>query len=148
VCSALLSFLLNYFSAKYDRRHASNDSNTISSSFPIASPSAIDVDPFQTVDPFASQSDIGSSANNEWYQPSTNGASTNDPFPSKAEIPPKNKTIPSKPNIKQTPAADPWGGSTNTNNGNGWAAFNNTSSPFSTAQEWPQAPSNGNSSSG
>jgi len=41
------------------------------------------VDPFQTVDPFASQSDIGSTTeNNNWFQPSTNDetSTTVDPF--------------------------------------------------------------------
>jgi len=54
---------------------------------------------------------------------------------------------------REPPAADPWGGSTNTNNsGNDWAQFdkNNTSSPFGTTTEWPQTTtvSNGNSSTG
>ncbi|CAF3122475.1 unnamed protein product, partial [Rotaria sp. Silwood2] len=47
-------------------------------------------------------------------------------------------------NIKQTPAVDPWGGSTTTSN-------TNISSPFGTTNEWPQSLStisNGNSSSG
>jgi hypothetical protein len=48
----------------------------------------VDVDPFQTVDPFASQSDIGSTtANNDWFQPANNDdtSTTVDPFVPKIE---------------------------------------------------------------
>ncbi len=121
----LLLFLLNYFSATFDQIHASNDFHT--------PPAAITVDPFQTVDPFASQSDIGSPTttitNNDWFQSSNSGTTiTNDPFLSKNDISSKNK----KTAPKKISNIDPWGGSTATNNGNGWT-------PFST--------SNGNSSS-
>jgi hypothetical protein len=132
--------LLDYISAKFDQFRASNDFNTQSSSFPVApslssfpvapSSSAIHDDPFQTVDPFASQSDLGSPTtltNNDWYQPSTNGP-TNDPFVSKTK---KNAPVIT---TKQTPAVDPWGGSTSTTNGNSWAPFTSST--------------NGNSSTG
>ncbi|CAF1069901.1 unnamed protein product [Adineta steineri] len=136
----------------YDQLHASNNSNSIPSPFPTTPSSAIDVDPFQTVDPFASQSDIGSPTaiitNNDWFQSTNNGTTTtNDPFLSKTENTPKNDKFTPKSNVKQIPAVDPWGTSTSTNNGNNWAAFNNTNSPFGTTNDWPQAPTNGNSSS-
>ncbi|UJR22027.1 hypothetical protein I4U23_025094 [Adineta vaga] len=136
----------------YDQFHASNDFNSLSASFPIASPSALDVDPFQTVDPFASQSDLGSPStivtNNDWFQSPTNGSSPNDPFLSKTEFSSQTQKSLPKTNGKQPSAVDPWGGSNTTNNGNSWASFNNASSPFGTANEWPQPPTNGNSSNG
>jgi hypothetical protein len=47
-----------------------------------------------------------------------------------------------KDTSKQSPAVDPWGGSstTTTNGGNEWAKFadaHDTSSPFSATTEWP-----------
>jgi hypothetical protein len=112
--------LLKFFlSANSDRFHASNDFNTPSS--------AIDVDPFQTVDPFASQSDIGSPTtltNTDWFQSSNNGTINNDPFRPKTDN--SRKTKPSLP--KNSLPIDPWGGSTTNNNGNGWAQFNNGNS--------------------
>ncbi|CAF1269575.1 unnamed protein product, partial [Rotaria sp. Silwood1] len=147
--------------ANYDQFYPKNDLNAQSHSFPVASSStAIDVDPFQTVDPFASQSDIGlptALTNNDWFQSSNNGITKNDPFISKNEISPKPKKTAPKVNIKQTSTVDPWGGSTitNTNHGNDWTSFNKNnnsiSSSFGTTNEWPQLSStisNGSSSSG
>jgi hypothetical protein len=92
------------------------------------------VDPFQTVDPFASQSDIGTPTvltNTDWFQSSNNGTIAHDPFVSKNEISTKKK--------EPAPKADPWGGSTNTNNGNSWTPFNETS-PFGKTNDWPLPP--------
>ncbi|CAF0939796.1 unnamed protein product [Adineta ricciae] len=142
--------------ANYDQFHASNDYNPLPSSIPIASPSALDVDPFQTVDPFASQSDLGSPSttetNNVWFQSPTNGVSPNDPFLTKPEFASQApKSLP-KTNGKQASVADPWGSANATNNnGAAWDAFSTTNSPFgTTANEWPQPPStkNGNASTG
>jgi len=111
----------NSFSANFDRFHASNDSKTSSS--------AINVDPFQTVDPFASQSDIGSPTtltNNDWFQSSNNvTTTTNDPFLSKTDNSVKNKSSLSK---KPSTLVDPWGSSTPNKNGNGWTPLNNGNS--------------------
>ncbi|CAF1464097.1 unnamed protein product [Adineta steineri] len=55
---------------------------------PPSLPPTVDVDPFQTVDPFASQPDIDSTtANNDWFQPSTDitNSTTVDPFLPKPE---------------------------------------------------------------
>ncbi|CAF0815781.1 unnamed protein product [Rotaria sordida] len=130
---------------------------------------AVEVDPFQTVDPFASHADISSTTeNNDWFQPSRDNPSSPivDPFLPKTE---PTESLPSvaSPRIKKAaPKAnpynkiapkipsnvDPWGGPTTTkNNGNDWAQFNNnnnTSSPFGTTTEWPQTTtvSNENSS--
>ena len=117
--------LLNSFSANYDQFRSSNDFNASAPSLPLAPKSSIAVDPFQTVDPFASQSDIGSPTtltNNDWYQQTNNGANNNDPFLSNNEVSPKYK----KSAPKKAPNIDPWGGSSATNNGNGWAQFNST----------------------
>jgi hypothetical protein len=98
------------------------------------------------VDPFASQSDIGSPTiitNSDWFPSSNNGTSTNDPFLSKTEISSKNKKLAPRANIKQTSSVDPWGGSTTTNNGNGWKPFDKTSSPFDRTNEWPPPPPSG-----
>lgn len=128
------------------------------------------------MDPFASQSDVGSTtANADWFQPPTNETTLAvvDPFVPTTEpteslpavaSPRMKKAAPkANPNIKtdapkEAPAvvaaADPWGGSTNANNnGSDWAQFdknNHTSSPFSTTTQWPQTStvSNGNSSTG
>ncbi len=121
--------MLNYFSANYDQFRDFTAPTSLS---------AIAVDPFQTVDPFASQSDIGSPStltNSDWFQSSNHGTIPNDPFLSKTEMSPINKKIAPK----KTSTIDPWGGSTtttSTNHGNGWAQFNSNPS------------SNGNSSSG
>ena len=107
-------------SAKYDQFH---DFNAPS----LAPPSAISVDPFQTVDPFASQSDIGSPTtltNSDWFQSSNNGPPINDPFFAKNEISPKNK----KSALKKNSTIDPWDGSTTNTNGNGWAQFTSPTS--------------------
>lgn len=115
----------HFFSANFDQSHAFNDFKAST----FAPPSVIDVDPFQTVDPFASASDLGSpsspSTNNDWFQSTNNHTSTiTDPFASKTENSPKAKaTMPKKPTT-----IDPWGGSTAASNGNGWAQFNNTTS--------------------
>jgi len=113
--------LLKFFlSANFDRFHASNDSKTSSS--------AINVDPFQTVDPFASQSDIGSPTtltNTDWFQSSNNGPANNDPFHSKTDNSLKTKSSLSK---KPSTLVDPWGSSTANKNGNGWVPFNNENS--------------------
>ncbi|CAF0882259.1 unnamed protein product [Rotaria sordida] len=142
----------------YDRFNTTNDFNAQSYSIPpVASIStAIDVDPFQTVDPFASQSDIGSPTtitNHDWFQSSNNGQIKNDPFISKTEISPKPKKIAPKVNIKQISTIDPWGSSTTNNPGNDWTSTNknnNINSSFGITNEWSQSSStisNGNSSS-
>jgi len=125
----VISFLLLFLAtANYDQFHSSNNFNATTSSLSLAPRSSINVDPFQTVDPFASQSDIGSPTtltNNDWFQSANNGTNINDPFVSKNDISPKNKKTAPK---KTSTTIDPWGGSTTTNNGNGWAQFNSTAS--------------------
>ncbi|CAF3438151.1 unnamed protein product [Rotaria socialis] len=129
----------------YDQSRANNDFNVPAHSFPVAPSSAIDNDPFRTVDPFASESDIGTSttiADDDWFRPANNGTAKNDPFVPKNDVFPKNKKLAPKPSVKQTPAPGPWG-ELQTNN--------KVTSPFTAKDEWPQAFStvpNGNSSSG
>ena len=49
---------------------------------------AVDVDPFQTVDPFASQADVDPTvAANDWFQPSQSTLTHTDPFVSQNEPP-------------------------------------------------------------
>ncbi|CAF1130692.1 unnamed protein product [Rotaria sp. Silwood1] len=118
--------------ANYDQFHANISSN-------------IDVDPFQTVDPFASQSDIGSStAPNVWFQSSNNVPTTNYPFGSKIEFPNTKNTAPKA----KSSSVDPWSGTTTTTtttitnkNGNIWT-------PFNTTNDESQNVFNENSSSG
>lgn len=89
--------------------------------------SAITVDPFQTVDPFASQSDIGSPttiANNDWFQTQNNGTTNNDPFLSKTDVSSKDK----KDLSKKTSIISTQNGSRTNTNGNNWTPFNNTNS--------------------
>jgi hypothetical protein len=98
----ILLLLAQLFSANFDQFNANmssndlnNQSSDLSSSLPVAptatssSPTTtVDVDPFQTVDPFASQSDIGSTTSNtDWFQPSNNQttSTTVDPFLPKTE---------------------------------------------------------------
>lgn len=124
---ALISCQTNSFSANDHQSHAFNDFNASN----IAPPSSLDVDPFQTVDPFASQSDLGSPNGNltthDWFQPTANNNSptTTDPFASRTtENSLKSKTtVPKKPTT-----IDPWGGPVAASNGNGWAQFNSASS--------------------
>ena len=72
--------------------------------------SSTDVDPFQTVDPFASQSDLGSASENSgWFQPSGSVAvsAAVDPFVPKVE---SVETIPvvASPKVKKAaPKANP-----------------------------------------
>ncbi|CAF5032282.1 unnamed protein product, partial [Rotaria sp. Silwood1] len=114
--------------ANYDQFHANISSN-------------IDVDPFQTVDPFASQSDIGSSTTtNDWFQSSNNVPTTNYPFGSKIEFPNTKNTAPKA----KSSSVDPWSGTTTTitnKNGNIWT-------PFNTTDDESQNVYNENSSSG
>lgn len=137
--------------------------------------SVTDVDPFQTVDPFAAHNDISSStANTDWFQPTQPNTSPDavDPFAPRFEskqvsapdIPPQRvkkaapKLLPTnkESNSDATIIADPWGTpATSTNNGNGWAKFGdgpqkNTDSPFGFSENWPetQPVSNGKSSTG
>ncbi|CAF3749768.1 unnamed protein product [Rotaria sp. Silwood1] len=118
--------------ANYDQFHANISSN-------------IDVDPFQTVDPFASQSDIGSSTTtNDWFQSSNNVPTTNYPFGSKIEFPNTKNTAPKA----KSSSVDPWSGTTTTTtttitnkNGNIWT-------PFNTTNDESQNVFNENSSSG
>ena len=146
VVSLLWFLLLINFSASYDQSRANNDFNVPAHSFPVSPSSAIDNDPFRTVDPFASESDIGTPttiAGDDWFRPADNGTAKNDPFVPKNDVFQKNKKVAPKPSVKQTPAAPgPWG-EVQTNN--------NVTSPFGAKDEWPQALStvpNGNSSSG
>ena len=64
---------------------STNDSNDQSTTAVTSSSPTVNVDPFQIVDPFASQSDVGSTtANNDWFQPpnneNTTATETVDPF--------------------------------------------------------------------
>ncbi|CAF3610041.1 unnamed protein product [Rotaria socialis] len=152
------------FNANIPTEDINKQSTDVSSSLFVAPTTTsplptIDVDPFQTVDPFASHSDVvTTTAANDWFQPSKEGQNTItvDPFLAKVEqtenVPtiasPKIKKAAPKanPNNKTTPrspptTADPWGESATANtNSNDWAQFNNnTSSPFGTASDWPQS---------
>jgi hypothetical protein len=145
----------------------SNDENNQPShlypSLPVVPTSAspppdatVHIDPFQTVDPFASQSDIGSTtANKDWFQPTNNDNTTTtaDPFVPKPE-PPQDLPVVASPKLKKAapkpkkeapkppPTVDPWGGSTTTNNDeNSWAKFGSngtTNSSFGATPERPQ----------
>ncbi|CAF3513299.1 unnamed protein product [Rotaria sp. Silwood1] len=164
------------FNANMSTNDLNNQSSDVSSSLSFiptttSLPLTVDVDPFQTVDPFASHSDISvTTANNDWFQPSKDNQSSTivDPFLPKSE-PTETLPVIASPRIKKaapkanpnnkitskTPSnIDPWGESTTTNNhGSDWAQFNshnNTSSPFGATTEWPQTitVSNENSSTG
>lgn len=73
-------------------------------------PSSTDVDPFETVDPFASHSDVGSAAENSgWFQPSTSDAvpAAVDPFVPKFE-PVETAPVVASPKVKKAaPKANP-----------------------------------------
>ena len=57
-------------------------------SAPTSPTLAVDVDPFQTVDPFASQADVDPAvAANDWFQPSQSTLTSADPFVSQTEPP-------------------------------------------------------------
>ena len=117
----------------------------------------LDVDPFQTVDPFACQPDLSAHTNNhDWFQPiqqQDNQPNEPDPFLPKPEStittpavvasPKVKKAAPkAQSSVKQVTPVDPWGTSTNSsNNGHDWAQFNDktTDSPFETKTEWPQS---------
>ncbi|CAF0755063.1 unnamed protein product [Adineta ricciae] len=134
---------------------------TTEATSPPPPPSSLstDVDPFQTVDPFASHSDLGSAPeNSDWFQPSASVAvsAAVDPFVAKIEpvetapvvASPKVKKVAPKANpslkdtSKQSSTVDPWGTPTiSNNNENAWTQFDNnnkSNSPFGTTNEWPQ----------
>ncbi|CAF2190332.1 unnamed protein product [Rotaria magnacalcarata] len=151
------------FNANIPTEDINEQSTDVSSSLFVAPTTTsplptIDVDPFQTVDPFASHSDVVmTTAANDWFQPTKEDQNTItvDPFLPKVEptesvpaiaSPRIKKAAPkANPNNKTTPkspptTADPWGESATAHtNRNDWAQFNNnTSSPFGTASDWPQ----------
>ncbi len=113
--------LASLFSANFDQFNTNTSTNDLSSdpSSPLpvvptaatsSSPPTIDVDPFQTVDPFASQSDIGTTtANTNWFQPpnNENTPTTVDPFLAKPE-PTENLPVVASPRAKKAaPKANP-----------------------------------------
>ena len=121
------------FSANFDQFNNNTSSNDLnnqtsdpssSSSLPVvpaadvaaaavtsSSSPTIDVDPFQTVDPFAAQSDIGATtANTDWFQPSDNNQhipTAVDPFLSKTEST-ETPPVTASPKLKKAaPKANP-----------------------------------------
>lgn len=124
----------------------------------MAAAPVLDVDPFQTVDPFAFQPGSAThTPDQDWFQPPQQDQTTTEPDPFQPMIKPvasppvavpssKGKAAPKAPaptQTKSTPApVDPWGASTenSSNNGHGWAQFNNDKdtiqSPCETKKEW------------
>jgi hypothetical protein len=115
--ASLLSANFDQFNTNTSSNDLNNQSSDLSSSLPVVPTAAtssssptIDVDPFQTVDPFASQSDIGATtANTDWFQPSNNENTPTavDPFLSKTE-PTENLPVTASPRAKKAaPKANP-----------------------------------------
>ena len=102
-------FNTNTASSNEINNQSSDDAS--SSSLPATSSSpTIEADPFQTVDPFASQSDINATtANANWFQPanSPTPTATVDPFLPKTE-PTETQPATASPRIKKAaPKANP-----------------------------------------
>ena len=114
----------------------------------------VDVDPFQTVDPFAFQPGSATSPpDHDWFHPPQEDQPTAEPDPFQPVVRPvtsppsaapssKGKAAPRAPTQpKPTAPVDPWGASTQTapNNGHDWAQFStdkNVHSPFEAQKEW------------